>query len=54
MENHPNSVSSQNEIRQSFHQCSFSAAIMLKGRRAERFLIFLQPCFADDKLAEQT
>lgn len=54
MENHPNSVSSQNEIRQSFHQCAFSAAIMLKGRRAERFLIFLQPCFADDKLAEQT
>lgn len=54
MESHPNSVRVQNGIGQSFQQCAFSAAIVLKEMRAVHVLIFLQPCFADDKLAEQT
>jgi len=54
MESHPNSVSGQNEIGQSFRQHAFSAALVLKGKRAEHILIFLQPCFADDGLEEQT
>lgn len=54
MESYVNSVSGQNEIGQSFHQRAFSAVIVMKGKRAEHVLIFLQPCFADDKLGEQT
>lgn len=34
MESHPNSVSGQNEIGQSFHQCAFSAAIVLEGKES--------------------